>query len=132
MVVKEQTNCIQRRYNSMALGEQYFHGANIILAHFHHLCNGTSPFLLDPAEDGTRRVAGLHDQQSQFLDKIQHLVRSESKFRTAYRLRVTHNRTEQRVKSLRADHRYEDELYWSHQLFFKSWVPTEKTIVDEM
>jgi hypothetical protein len=64
----------------MGLGEEYFHGANIILAHFHHICRGTSPLLLDPAEDGPRRVAGLQDREAQFLDKIQSMVRSESKF----------------------------------------------------
>lgn len=102
------------RYNSMKLGEEYFHGANIILAHFHYLCCGTSPLLLDPAEDGLRRVAGLHDHHAEFLDKLQHMIRSEK----------------QRVMGLRRGRCYEEELYWSHQLFFKNWTPEERTIAD--
>jgi hypothetical protein len=41
-------------------------------------------------------------------------------------------REEQRVIGLRLENRYEDELFWSHQLFFKSWVPVEKKIVDDL
>jgi hypothetical protein len=45
---------------------------------------------------------------------------------------VTHadSSVEQKVMELRADHRYEEEMYWSHQLFYKGWVPTKLLVLD--
>jgi len=106
----------KHRYNDLELAKEYFHGTNIILAHFNHLHNGTSPLRLESSGSDLKRATGLQEHQADILEKVKKQVRAQ----------------EDQLVELRKGHHYETELFWTHQLFFQKWKPEERHIIDEL
>jgi len=65
----------RRRYNSMKLAGEYFHGTRILLAHFHHLC-GMTPLSLSSQANATDQISPLQTHQVELLQKVQQLINS--------------------------------------------------------
>jgi hypothetical protein len=70
----------KHRYNDLELAKEYFHGTNIILAHFNHLHNGTSPLRLESSGSDLKRATGLQEHQADILEKVKKQVRAQGKF----------------------------------------------------
>jgi len=68
----------RQRYNSMRLAEEYFHGTNILLAHFQHLC-GSKP-LATSSKSKTNYSEGLRRHEVDFLHKFNELVDEKSAY----------------------------------------------------
>lgn len=104
------------RYNSIPLAIEYFHGTNIVLAHFHNLHNGSSPLHLDTKSKRVRNIEGLLEGEITFLSAVRDSINARA----------------QEMQELRRAHCYEEDLYWSHQLFSQDWVPEDRHIVDDL
>ncbi|KIW04734.1 uncharacterized protein PV09_04465 [Verruconis gallopava] len=97
------------RYNSLALAEEYFHGSNILLAHFLHGGNGIAQILQLKATS-----VGISTGQEAFLRRLAESLHSQ---KTA-------------LWKLRESKHYEADLYWTHQMFLADWTPEDKTIAE--
>jgi hypothetical protein len=106
----------KHRYNSIHLAQDYFHSTNILLAHFHHLHNGSSPLHLGTDGKEPESIEGLLDHQVTFLRTLRQEMHARSR----------------QLQDMRRKHRYEDELFWSHQMFFPDWIPEDRNIVDDV
>jgi len=106
----------RRRYNSVELAEEYFHGTNILLAHFHYGCNGTAALMQLSSKSIPKNITGLQDHQKEFLHKLRREVQAQKN----------------QMLLIRSTHQYETEMFWSHQLFFQDWKPDDRNVVDEM
>jgi len=106
----------KHRYNSIHLAEEYFHGTNILLAHFHYGHKGTTPLILLRDKKAARSIPGLQDHQTEFLYRLQRRIQTESG----------------RLIALRSAHQYEADLFWSHQMFLQDWDPKDRSVVDEL
>lgn len=69
----------RQRYNSMKLAEEYFHGTQILLAHFHHLC-GNAPLLRSWQANSADQVGALQSHQVKLLQRIQGLISDRGTF----------------------------------------------------
>lgn len=105
------------RYNYIPRAEGYFHACNTLIAYWHHMCRGVSLSELDWNSESSRKWASLDAEQVQYLDALQRrLIQTEFKAM---------------VQQLRRENRYEEELYWCHQLFFPNWKAGAKTVEEE-
>lgn len=119
--------------------EGFFHGAKILLAHFHFVCRGAVPLSVNWRDPETSNFAKLDKEQVSFLESIQLKIKESgmthlpnSRHRLFSIIILTSFVLEQAVMSFRAKHKYESYLYWSHQLFFDNWKPGVTHIFDEI
>jgi hypothetical protein len=105
----------KRRYNSLDLAYSYFHACKILIAHFRFVCAGFVPLSLDWRSQKASTMANLDADQTRFMENIQTKIKQKEEY----------------VLSLKANHKYESELYWCHQLFFEKWDPGKPWIEDE-
>jgi len=98
------------RYNSLSLAEEYVHGHNILLAHFHYFCFG-SPLTPNSTSSKSNVSKPLSADQLNFIQHVKSFMNSDVD-----------------VRRLRDSKYYESELYWSHQLFVNDWIPESKEI----
>lgn len=106
---------VQRRYNSLDLAYSYFHACKILIAHFRFVCAGFVPLSLNWRSQKASTMANLDADQTRFMESIQTKIKQKEEY----------------VLSLKANHKYESELYWCHQLFFEKWDPGKPWIEDE-
>jgi len=107
---------LSRRYNHIPLAEEYFKASRIALAHFHFVSGGAVPLSLDWNKEDVVEMAQLDSDQAMFMSSVQaKMVRKSETFRR-----------------LRERNQYEEPLYFSHQLFEKSWEPGRIAILDEV
>lgn len=106
---------VQRRYNSLDLAYSYFHACKILIAHFRFVCAGFVPLSLNWRSPKASTMAHLDVDQVRFMEHIQTKIRQKEEY----------------LLSLKANHKYESELYWCHQLFFEKWDAGNPYIVDE-
>ena len=131
------------RYNYLPRAEAYFHGVRTLLAHWHRLCgaasdaspknshshsgspgkgsatsSGKGSSKKKSEEPGTAPlrlgIGRLKGEEKEFVGGLEDLVR----------------RREEELRRLREGYRYEEELYWCHQLFFRGWSVGRVGIVD--
>ncbi|CUS12319.1 unnamed protein product [Tuber aestivum] len=98
---------LQNRFSNYHLIDAVFQGANILLAHFHHVSKGYAPFSIDWESGETIVLAKSNEEEVRYMkDVIQATKRQESG-----------------LKMLREKEIYEDSMYWCSQLFFPGWKP---------
>ncbi|KAL2143606.1 hypothetical protein VTI28DRAFT_10191 [Corynascus sepedonium] len=118
-VVHARTHTMRSKYSSIPFLEAAFHTAKCILARFHFICNGSAPLRLDWKSPKVASMAKLDSAQVAFMQRTQALIASK----------------EADVQSLKTTHKYEENLYWTGQLFTedfdKSPVHIEDVPVDE-
>jgi hypothetical protein len=100
-----------RRYNSIALAQEYFHGSNILLAHFHHGCGGIAGVLRNASG---RTTLGVEHEQQVFLNRLISNVHAQGTS----------------LLSLRSEKQYEADLFWTHQMFFDGWIPEDRSVAE--
>ncbi|KAF4468527.1 hypothetical protein FALBO_4582 [Fusarium albosuccineum] len=104
----------KQRYSDMTLAEGWFHAAKILLSRFHFISNGSAPFWLN-WDTKIKQCHQLDTQQKIFIRRTQELMKGK----------------DTQLEELRAKHRYEQDLYWTHQLFERKWKPGVPHIVEE-
>lgn len=98
---------LQNRFSNYHLIDAVFQGANILLAHFHHVSKGYAPFSIDWESGETIVLAKSNEEEVRYMrDVIQATKHQESG-----------------LKMLREKEIYEDSMYWCSQLFFPGWKP---------
>lgn len=102
------------RYNYNPRAESYFHACNTIIAHWHYLCRGTSLSELNWKKESVRKWANLDLEQVDYLHSLQK--------------KVNQMESQALMSRLRQENRYEDELYWCHQLFFPNWTASARVV----
>jgi len=108
---------VPRRYNSMALAKEYFETHNILLSYCLTVVRpawerrriDSSAGLLVPSN------AVISEEDGGFFEDIQDLITPQ----------------EGAIRRLRSEHRYEEELHWSHQLFEPHWKPDSVNVYEE-
>ncbi|KAF1978802.1 hypothetical protein BU23DRAFT_448336 [Bimuria novae-zelandiae CBS 107.79] len=106
------------RYNYIPRAESYFHAFNTLIAYWHHMCRGASLAEMNWTKESVKKWAKLDAEQAQYLDCLQRkVVQTELKLM---------------MLQLRRENRYEEELYWCHQLFFPNWKAGAKTVEEAM
>jgi len=98
------TGARQMRFSHYALIDNVFSGANIMLAHFHHVTRGYAPFALDLSKCPADR---LNETHKRFMAEISAAAKHQ-----AASLRV-----------LRETAQYESPMFWCSQLFYEGWKP---------
>jgi len=96
--------------------EGFFHGCKILLAHFHYICKGAVPFTINWHDPGTAKFAKLDAEQVLFMQQTQKRIAQK----------------ENQMQALRRKHRYDNALYWTHQLFFDEWKAGVTIIEEEL
>ncbi|AEO63020.1 uncharacterized protein THITE_2084525 [Thermothielavioides terrestris NRRL 8126] len=109
-------NGLGRRYSDMKLAEAWFHTTRILLSRFHFVSNGSAPLRLDWGKAGNVRFANFSDDEIKFLRDSQALMAKKRAH----------------VEEVKSKHKYEHDLYWTHQLFSEKWEPGLPHIVDEI
>lgn len=99
---------LQRRYNDINLAEKYFEASRIALAHFHCIANGAIPLQLDWDKKDVAAGARLDSEQVAFIRNV--LAKMGDRKRDGS------------VGRMKCRHRYEEPLYFCHQLFEEGWV----------
>lgn len=102
------------RYNHNPRAEGYFHACNTFIAYWHYMCRGASLSELNWKKESTRKWANLDLEQADYLSGLQR--------------RVTQLDSVTMMARLRDEDRYEEELYWCHQLFFPKWKATARSV----
>lgn len=98
---------LQNRFSNYHLIDAVFQGANILLAHFHHVSKGYAPFSVDWESGDTIVLAKSNEDEIRYMkDVIQATKQQESG-----------------LKLLKEKEMYEDSMYWCSQLFFPGWKP---------
>jgi hypothetical protein len=130
----------------MKLAEAWFHTTRILLSRFHFVSNGSAPLRLDWGKAGNVRFANFSDDEIKFLRDSQALMAKKSKqfyssaplyalyyYRTSLVLMVyLPTPAGAHVEEVKSKHKYEHDLYWTHQLFSEKWEPGLPHIVDEI
>ncbi|KAK4183081.1 hypothetical protein QBC35DRAFT_508751 [Podospora australis] len=106
---------MRTKYSNVSFLEGAFHTAKIILSRFHFVCNGSAPLRLDWRDSKTNEMAQLKPPEVEFMKKTQSIIRAREKD----------------VVSLRKTRRYEQTLYWCHQLYFEDWDRSPVHVIDE-
>ena len=110
------------------------------------MSNGSAPFRLDWSKASNVEFAMLDEDQTKFMQQTQALVTAESQSKPPTRLSNIYSQKssfqefaltvdttiESRFADLEAKHRYENDLYWTHQLFVQKWKPGSPNIEEEM
>ncbi|KAF2456096.1 hypothetical protein BDY21DRAFT_56011 [Lineolata rhizophorae] len=97
------------RYNSISLAQSYFLCCFTLLTRFHHAYKQTTPLnCLDrlPPEF-------FDDNQTNFLKDLSQIFVKEKV---------------DEIRKLHSERRFENDLYWTHQLFFTNWKRANETI----
>ena len=102
------------RYNHNPRAESYFHACNTIIAHWHYLCRGASFSEMNWRKESVRKWANLDLEQVDYLTSLQR--------------KINHLESQAMMSRLRQENRYEEELYWCHQLFFPNWTASARTV----
>jgi len=100
----------KNRYNSLELAEEYVHGHNILLAHFHYLCYG-SPLFNDRKTPKSKKTL-VPEEQVGYVQMVRQIIEGDD------------------TEKVRLAKEYESEMYWSHQLFLDDWRPESKHIAE--
>jgi len=104
-----------RRYKAMELVRTFFDTSNIILANFHHKFNKSSALLLEAGTRGDNARKELPADQALFLSQLINTLSVQK----------------EHLQALRAGHKYEDEMFWSHRVFTPEWEPVPLEIEEE-
>jgi hypothetical protein len=101
----------KNRYNSLQLAEEYVHGHNILLAHFHYLVHG-SPLFRDEKKPKSKKNNAISEEEVGYVQIVRRAIDGEM------------------TRKNRLSKEYETEMYWSHQLFLDNWIPESKHIAE--
>ncbi|KAF7553282.1 hypothetical protein G7046_g7146 [Stylonectria norvegica] len=119
---------MKRRYAREDKVKEYHLGANVLLAHFHYCNKGVYPFSAECKDQELRGLAELDDEQIGFVHETREYAkqRSESS-RTSPVFRSSANiwfyDTERSWADLRNQAAYEDDYFFTGQLFEENWQP---------
>ncbi|KAK3215764.1 hypothetical protein GRF29_8g1020309 [Pseudopithomyces chartarum] len=102
------------RYNHNPRAEGYFHACNTLIAYWHYMCRGASLADLNWKKESIRKWANLDLEQADYLSELQR--------------KITQLDSMAMMTRLRDEDRYEEELYWCHQLFFPKWKATARSV----
>ncbi|KAK6346159.1 hypothetical protein TWF730_010491 [Orbilia blumenaviensis] len=106
----------RRRYGVLKEGriprgmDPFFHDANVLLAYFHRIYQGSAPFRDDWQNPDTAKKRNMTEDQAEFIQYLQREIMPQEK-----RLKGMRN---QKLQT------YTQPMYWSHQLFFDDWNPS--------
>lgn len=123
-IILLQTPCRGTRFVDYKLVEAYFHGAQILIAHFRDALQGSVPFLKDLRDPHFAEVTAVDQEELHFLVGLRDQLLAKrtqieeanmSDFSQADRM------LGDTYHSLKTMHRYESLLYWTHQLFYETW-----------
>jgi hypothetical protein len=70
---------MQKRFPNTREFEGYFHASKTLLAHFHHVCNGSAPLRLAWRDPQTTAIAKMSEDQIEFMEISQSLIDTSSK-----------------------------------------------------
>ncbi|OCK91310.1 uncharacterized protein K441DRAFT_679780 [Cenococcum geophilum 1.58] len=97
------------RFEDYRLIEPYFHSAQTLIAHFRDSFHGQVPFTKDWVSPEMPKLAEVNIEEAAFMGKLKdHLTQRKNSY-----------------EQLKHGNRYENLLYWAHQLFFDTWDPTQ-------
>jgi hypothetical protein len=121
-------NC-QNRYSNMQLVCGLLHGANTILAYFHHICKGQVPLLLDWSLENAhkRKMADLSREEVRFLRELTQMAQGRRKCLLRNRRSRPNLLTDEvnEFGALMKSNDYEREHWFTGQLFLPKWTPPE-------
>jgi len=98
---------MDRRFAREDKVREYHLGANILLAHFHYCNKGVHPFSDECKDQDLRTLAGLNEDQIQFIHATRSYVRRHKK----------------EWERIRAGGSYEHDYFFVSQLFEEQWQP---------
>ncbi|KAM7182950.1 hypothetical protein V8F20_012786 [Naviculisporaceae sp. PSN 640] len=108
-------HAVPGKYSNIPFLEGALHWAKIILSRFHFVCNGSAPLNMDWTTPQAVKMANLEEWQRRFMIATQSTVSAKKND----------------LLVLRKRHKYEDPLYWCHQLFSEEWDKSPAHVIEE-
>ncbi len=120
--------CIQRQFATPASIEAQQVGMTILLAHFHHLSKGQSPFAQAAREDNLAEAAEVASLDAEAIDLLRYTTERLPDLRKhqticSLVLAFADACVELQAGTLRTERNFGHDMYWVSQLYERHWKP---------
>lgn len=119
------------RFSNQKLIEEAFQSGKNLLWHFRAVAGGAVPFFLDWKETDGQDVPGQNSAEASRNSQIAYIKEMKRLSEQERKCFISVNQWEHRADvvlgdrliNLKAQNRYEEEMYWTGQMFVEDWKP---------